>query len=161
MSNRKEGRAKFSLYLSIRNWVTVLGAQSSSALKDSAPLRLPVMDDEEILRSSLEALLIDLGRKPVMAANGEAAIEAYQKMKFDALILDLTVPGGMSGRQTLAYLAKLDPAVQTIASSGYAEDQIMANPQKYGFVGVLAKPYGVEQIQEILARLRVQKRNQS
>lgn len=160
VSNRKQGGAIFSLYLPIRDRVSVLAPAVLATQIGSSSLRLLVMDDEEILRSSLEGLLLDMGHGPVVVADGKAAIELYQKDKFDAVILDLTVPGGMGGKQTLLHLARLDPGVSAIASSGYAEDPIIANPQQYGFIGALIKPYGVEQIDEILAQIRPHERPQ-
>ena len=66
------------------------------------------------------------------------------------MILDLTVPGGMGGKETMEKLLKIDPQVKAIVSSGYSDDPIMADPQKYGFSGVIAKPYKVMDLSKIL-----------
>jgi two-component system cell cycle sensor histidine kinase/response regulator CckA len=65
--------------------------------------------------------------------------------------MDLTVPGGMGGRETMARLRELDPGVRAIASSGYADDPIMANYAEYGFKGVMAKPFRLKQLSDSIA----------
>jgi len=69
---------------------------------------------------------------------------------FAAVILDLTVPGGMGGKEALARLLEIDPQVKAIVSSGYSDDPIMADFQKYGFSGVIAKPYKISELGKIL-----------
>ena len=69
---------------------------------------------------------------------------------FAAVILDLTVPGGMGGKETMARLLEIDPQVKAVVSSGYSDDPIMADFQKYGFSGVIAKPYRISELGKIL-----------
>lgn len=118
-------------------------------------LRVLVMDDEQMVRDVLEALLRRLGCEVALAGEGAAAIEMYRMAQargaaFDAVILDLTVPGGMGGREALRQLRKLDPHVRAIVSSGYSNDPVMAEYKEYGFTGVVCKPFNMHQLQEVL-----------
>jgi DNA-binding NarL/FixJ family response regulator len=72
---------------------------------------------------------------------------------FDAVIMDLTVPGGMGGKETIKKLLEIDPEVRTIVSSGYANDPIMVNYQKYGFKGALVKPHEIHELDETLQKV--------
>ncbi|MCG2773694.1 MAG: response regulator [Desulfobacterales bacterium] len=69
------------------------------------------------------------------------------------MILDLTIPGGMGGKETIEKLLRLDPQIKAIVSSGYSDDPIMADFQKYGFSEVIAKPYRVVELSKILQRI--------
>jgi len=107
-----------------------------------------VMDDEDIVRDVSGEMLGMLGCKAVFASDGEQALELYRKAlkqgrPFDAVILDLTIPGGMGGVETVKRLLDIDPDVKAIVSSGYSKDPIMSEFRKYGFSGVIAKPYRV------------------
>jgi len=72
---------------------------------------------------------------------------------FAAVILDLTVPGCMGGKEAMERLLQIDPQVKGIVSSGYFDDPIMANFQKYGFAGVIAKPYRVAELGKVLNKV--------
>ena len=117
--------------------------------------RILVMDDEKILRDFVADLLNHLGYKADLVADGQETIEAYCKAKeegepYDCVLLDLTVPGGMGGKETIQLLRKIDPDVRAIVSSGYSEDPVMADFKAYGFSAVMAKPYNAEQLSGVL-----------
>jgi CheY-like chemotaxis protein len=100
-------------------------------------------------------MLIYIGYDVEVAREGDEAIERYKKARetgraFDAVILDLTVPDGMGGDQVIGKLREIDPEVKAIASSGYADDPIMSEYKKYGFSGVVAKPYEIKKLSEVL-----------
>ncbi|MBI5042431.1 MAG: response regulator [Nitrospirae bacterium] len=117
--------------------------------------RILIMDDEEYIRELVTNTLTHCGYNVESASNGEEAIELYKKAKksghaFDAVILDITVPGGMGGKETIKKLMEIDPDVKAIVSSGYSNDAVMAEFWKHGFKGVVTKPYKVEELYEVL-----------
>ncbi|MCF8129929.1 MAG: PAS domain S-box protein [Deltaproteobacteria bacterium] len=136
-------------------------ADSISPKKDDSAFpmkRLLVMDDEEMLRYLAEKMLEKLGYAVETAKDGMEAIEFYKKQKdlgqpFDAVILDLTIKGGMGGEQTIQELLKINPDVKAIVCSGYFNDPVMSDFEKYGFVGALAKPYEKKALKEVLERI--------
>jgi len=105
-----------------------------------------VMDDEpSVLAAAVEMLQL-LGYETRTACEGEEAVALYRRRilagrGFDAVIVDLTVPAGVGGLEALARLRDIDPNVCAIASSGYSDDPVMAQPASHGFCGSLAKPY--------------------
>ncbi len=117
--------------------------------------RVLVMDDEETVRRTTGKMLERLGYTVGFAECGEEALDAYAKARqagqpFDAIIADLTVPGGMGGKEAVRELLKLDPDVRAIISSGYLEEAVTADFTKWGFCGILAKPYDVHELAEAL-----------
>ena len=123
-------------------------------------LKLLFMDDEKRLREIVSKLLRLSGHKVAEAANGSEAIQQFEEAMnsgkpFDAVILDLTIPGGMGGKETIEKLLEFDSTVKAIVASGYSNDPVVANFRDYGFSGSLQKPYMVEdlidKLNEILA----------
>jgi two-component system cell cycle sensor histidine kinase/response regulator CckA len=116
------------------------------------------MDDEEIIRTLTKHILNHLGYDAEFAGDGKEAIDLYRKAllggkPFDAVVLDLTIRGGMGGQETIKELSKIDPNVKAIVSSGYSQDPVMANFRDFGFCGVIAKPYTVEEMGEKLIQV--------
>ncbi len=114
-----------------------------------------LMDDEEALLDVTALMLGRLGYEAIPTKSGTEAIEQYRKAMqegcpFDAVILDLTIPGGLGGKDTIAQLLTLDKAVRGIVSSGYSQDPVMSEYRSYGFQGVLPKPYTMAMLQRIL-----------
>jgi PAS domain S-box-containing protein len=117
--------------------------------------RILLMDDEEFVREIAAELLQYLGYTVETAKEGREALALYKKSmkdgeKFTAVIMDLTIPGGMGGKEMVQELKKLDPEAKTIVSSGYTNDPILAQFEKYGFDGMVPKPYKVEELAETL-----------
>ena len=116
------------------------------------------MDDEPQVRDMVERFLELAGFTVKTAANGEAAIDAFRSARergvpFDAVIVDLTVPGGLGGKETLERLRAFDPRVRVVVSSGYSEDPVMADHAAYGFRAALTKPFDLDELVGVLRRV--------
>ncbi len=121
-----------------------------------------IMDDEELVLEMTANMLSELGYTVDTAKDGAEAIEKYtQAMNggapFDAVIMDLTIPAGMGGKETVAQLLKIDPRLKAIVSSGYSNDKVMSNFRDYGFSGMAAKPYTLEELSKVLSRVLEEK----
>ncbi|HEX2910603.1 MAG TPA: ATP-binding protein, partial [Chloroflexia bacterium] len=119
--------------------------------------RILVMDDEASLRQLVARLLDKMGYQGEVVQNGQEAVEQYQMAlqrgePFDLVLLDMTIPGGMGGKQTLARLKEIDPSVKAIICSGYSNDPVMGNYSDYGFVGVLLKPFRAQELNKLLQK---------
>jgi signal transduction histidine kinase/CheY-like chemotaxis protein len=122
--------------------------------------RLLVMDDDEALRDLSKAVLSTLGYDVETAGDGAEAVDLYAKSKaagkgFDAVLLDLTVTGGIGGVEAAAMLKQLDPGSKLIVSSGYSDAPVMSHFAEYGFDAVIVKPWTVKEMSEVLRRVLV------
>jgi PAS domain S-box-containing protein len=120
--------------------------------------RIMVMDDEAMIRDVLAEMLDLLGYRVVTAKDGQETIKLYREARefgepFAAVIMDLTIPGGMGGLETIGHLRQIDPGVKAIVSSGYANDPVMADYAKYGFCSMVRKPFKIEELSSILNRV--------
>ena len=118
--------------------------------------RILLMDDESTVRDVCGRMLEALGYAPEFAIDGQSAIESYEQglrddTPFELVIMDLTVPGAMGGREATARLLDIDPEARIVVSSGYCNDAIMDDPGAHGFSGVLNKPYTQEDLARVLA----------
>lgn len=133
---------------------------SAPSPRPSGRARILVMDDEQSIRRMVEDALIQFGYEVSCAQDGQEAIDLFsqamsQGKKFDAVLLDLTVPGGMGGKEALQRLRKLDPQVKAVVTSGYSDDPIMSEYQQYGFQSILLKPYKIMDLAKTLEFLCV------
>ncbi len=113
------------------------------------------MDDEVMVRDIARDLLVHLGFEVSTATNGEEAVELYRQMQnsgtpFDVVIMDLTIPGGMGGKEAMQKLREIDPQVKGIVASGYSNDPVMAEYEKYGFAGMAHKPFEIDELMETI-----------
>jgi len=129
-----------------------------SRLPETGSGKVLLMDDEEIIRETAGDMLKYMGYDVAFARDGNEAIHVYKKAlgsdcPFDVVIMDLTIPGGMGGKEAILRLLEIDPGVRAIVSSGYSSDPIMANHRQYGFAGVVAKPYKTKDLGAALKKI--------
>ena len=154
----EEGKgSEFSFYIpAIDDYVPEKKEFTIKELTGSGIILL--MDDEQLIRNVAGKMLQSFGYEVVYARDGGEAIDEYRKciesgQAFDAVILDLTVPGGMGGKDTIKELIKIDPSVKAIVSTGYSNDPVMSDFQSYGFVDYVPKPYKAKELAEVVGRV--------
>jgi len=113
------------------------------------------MDDEDVVRETLCYMLESLGYVTIGCTDGAKTIDCLieatrMKKELAGLILDLTVPGGLGGKETIAEIRKLNPEIPAFVSSGYADDPVMTNPKDYGFTGSICKPFTKSELARLL-----------
>ncbi len=149
----------FSFYLPASELQAAKSPSQEKEMKmDSGKGRVLIMDDEEIIRQVAGAMLNYFGYETDFAKDGTEAINKYvqamqSKKSFDVVIMDLTIPGGMGGKETVQELINIDPNVKAIVSSGYSNDSILSNYRDYGFIGVVSKPYRVHELTDQVAKI--------
>ena len=117
--------------------------------------RILVMDDEDLIRHIVGEMIRAAGHEAEFAEHGGSAVEKYRAAResgnpFDIVILDLTIRGGLGGKETIKQLLEIDPGVKAIVSSGYSNDTVVADHHTYGFAARLMKPYEYEELRDTL-----------
>jgi len=120
--------------------------------------KILLMDDEQIILEVTREVLAFLGYDVEFARDGLAALDLYRQAMeahapFDAVILDLSIPDGMGGKEAILKFRELDPAVKAIVSSGYSNDPVVVDYAAHGFSGTLSKPYKINDMKETLEHL--------
>jgi PAS domain S-box-containing protein len=158
-SEPARGTTVFVYVPASRDRVEATNASDGGAARGSG--RILLMDDEEMVRKIGAAMLRELGYTVETASGGREAVERYRSAAeagapFAAVVVDLTVPGGMGGRECGEELLRLDADARVLVSSGYSNDPVMAEHARHGFRGTVAKPYRLEElgraISEAIAR---------
>ncbi len=130
----------------------------TTAMEANGHRSLLVMDDEEFLRDLAADMLGELGYHVQTCSNGDEAIALYTAAMaagtpFSAVIMDLTVPGGMGGKEAAQHILRIDPQARLVVSSGYSNDPVMADHTRFGFCATIAKPYSMTDIAGVLSGL--------
>lgn len=120
--------------------------------------RVLFMDDNELIRMAVSNLLGTMGYHVTLASHGEEALAVYrknwdEKTPYDFVMLDLTIPGGMGGREAIKQLRQINPAVVAIVVSGYSDDALMSDCKAHGFRAALTKPFTLQAVKEVLSKI--------
>jgi two-component system cell cycle sensor histidine kinase/response regulator CckA len=120
--------------------------------------KILVMDDEELVRKILQAMLYQMGHEVLLVKDGKEAVRIYKEeiendTPIDLIIMDLTIPGGMGGKEAVQKILAIDPEAKVIVSSGYSNDPVMAKFKDYGFCSAIAKPYRISELTTVVSQL--------
>jgi CheY-like chemotaxis protein len=145
----------FSIYLPALPALVHTDTEPQDQKKTVSSTKIMVMDDDLMLRNLARSQLTALGHDAVLVKDGAAAISTYQEMletdnPIDLVILDLTIPGGMGGKEAAQKILQLDPEAKLIVASGYSNDQVMAEYSEYGFRAAVAKPFTLNELREAI-----------
>jgi two-component system cell cycle sensor histidine kinase/response regulator CckA len=145
----------FQIYLPASGKPAPVEKEISEKARISGKGRILVMDDEEIIRKLLYSALTTAGYEVVLTSDGADTVEEYIRAKktgrpFDVVILDITIPGGMGGKEAVKKLLDIDHDARVIVSSGYATDPIMSNFKEYGFSAVVPKPFDIIELERTI-----------
>lgn len=160
----EEGKGtEFIIYLPVieTDAANSVPSEEQSLEISSASARILIMDDDARVREVLSGMLDVLGHVAAESSDGAEAIELYRESisagePFDAVIMDLTVPGGMGGEGAIEKLKVIDPDVRAIVSSGYANNTVLSNYSEYGFRGRLVKPFRISTLKKELNKVLAQ-----
>ncbi|OQX20301.1 MAG: hypothetical protein BWK76_01615 [Desulfobulbaceae bacterium A2] len=114
-----------------------------------------VMDDDEMIRTVVKNMLEHLGHEVLLTSEGQEAVRQYAACRssnrdVDLVLMDLTIPGGMGGKDAAQAILRLDPAARLVVASGYSNDPVLAHYRDYGFIAAIAKPFRLDELVEVL-----------
>lgn len=140
----------FYIYLPASNTTETI-KEKKEQTKNTHTGKILIMDDEELIRDVTSKILTNTGYTVETSEDGEKAIELYKKAfleekPYDVVIMDLTIPGGIGGKEAIKILLDFDPSIKAIVTSGYSTDMVMNNYKEHGFKAVIVKPYRMEEI---------------
>ena len=155
VKSEPERGTTFSIYLPSSEHSPTKPEPKTQVQENKNRATVLVMDDEPSIRAITQRMLGKRGHTVISSESGEEALQKYKaamldKTAFDVVILDLTIPGGMGGKETIEQLLILDPDVKAIVSSGYSNDPVMANFQAYGFSAAIVKPYLLKDLVKVI-----------
>ena len=139
------------IFISILNSSPKLNSNPKSLLNK----KILVLEDDPAIQKILVKMFKHLKHHATFTDDGLDTIREYKEAKetsepYNLLIMDLTIPGAMGGKDAISLLKEYDPNIKAIVSSGYSNDPIMADPQAYGFINVLSKPFTLLQLKSII-----------
>ncbi|MBL4712692.1 MAG: PAS domain S-box protein [Gammaproteobacteria bacterium] len=141
----------FTLYLPASNEQPRTSSTPTPVSNKTTDARILIMDDDDMLREVTEEMLQNLGYTVILSTDAHTAFSQYEKAmetqdRIDLVIMDLTIPNGIGGKEAIKLIQKIDPKVKALVSSGYCNDPVMANHHDYGFTGALKKPYSQDEL---------------
>jgi PAS domain S-box-containing protein len=147
----------FSFYLPALD-VSLENSLEAAPKKNRKGGKILVMDDDDAVRTVVSQILRGYGYKVSCLASSGETIDAFKEAlqqgePFDVVIMDLTIPGGMGGKETVKLLQEIDPGVRAIVTSGYSNDPIMSDFREYGFSGVIAKPFVIDDFIDVIEKV--------
>ncbi len=127
--------------------------EKAEQIQNEKFIKVLIMDDEQMICNLASDMVKTIGFQSEVAFDGKEAIEKYRKAiennsPFDLIIMDLTIPGGMGGEQAIKHILKINPEAKVIVSSGYSNEETLSSYKKFGFVGIIAKPYTIEKLKK-------------
>ncbi len=145
----------FTIYLPAISATKIPAPKQPARKKAVKAARIMVMDDDQMVLDVISAQLHTLGHEPVLTRDGQETINKYQalqdeKKPVDIIIMDLTIPGGMGGIETVKKLLAVDPQAKVIVISGYSNDPVMSDCKRYGFSAALGKPFSLDELAKII-----------
>ncbi len=158
--SKKNRGATFIFYLAASDAPVIDLREEAPDTRIKQTGKILVMDDDEMIRELTSELLTSHDFEVAVSTDGQEAVNSYRKAlqegkPYDVVIMDLTIPGGMGGKEAIQKLREIDPAVKAIVSSGYSMDAAMADFANHGFKAVVPKPYKaatlLRVIQEVLS----------
>ena len=152
----------FTIYLPATDGTDSTGVVKKTGIKSSTPANIMVMDDDAMLRDIAESQLKHLGHKVVVVPDGDTAVKQYKELlnteeHIDIIIMDLTIPGGMGGKEAVQHILSINPDAKVIVASGYSNDPVMAECKKYGFSASVAKPFDLMELEKTIASVNLHK----
>ena len=155
VESRPGAGTTFTIYIPVSPKVVPPAREKPAPKPARASGKVLFMDDDDDIRDLAGAILGLLGFEPTLTTEGTETLAAYQQARaegepFAAVILDLTIPGGMGGKETMRRLREIDPGVRAIVSSGYSNDAVIADFRAHGFMAMVAKPYRMEDLARVL-----------
>ncbi|MBD3344813.1 MAG: PAS domain S-box protein [Chitinivibrionales bacterium] len=155
VDSKKGKGSRFSVYLPASPDGVIDTEPQSSATGNTRSARVLLMDDDQIVRKGVQQMLRSLGHHVDTASEGDGAIDLFRQAvkdkPYDFVILDLTVRGGKGGKETLEILKTIDPRIIAIATSGYSNDDVFADPAQAGFKASLPKPFALDHLAGVIA----------
>jgi len=152
----KPGRGStFSLYLPASTRTLDVRKEGGTDRRPLRPRRILVMDDDEGVRATIAHVLESGGHRVDIVNDGEAAVRRYGEAlangaRYDVIVMDLTIPGAMGGREAVERVLELDPDACAIVVSGYSNDPVLSDHARYGFRACVAKPFGASELEDAL-----------
>ena len=145
----------FTIYLPASEKTRDLVVEPDVSAESRTGAKIMVMDDEEMVRKIAGKMLTHLGHEVETAVDGQEAIELYRQAReagagFDLVIMDLTIPGGMGGKEAVQKILAIDPEAKVVVSSGYSNDPILADYTTYGFCAAIGKPYKTDELGQLI-----------